>query len=324
MRHLALACLCLAMAACGGNLSNDDLEFLNALPQREDLAAKLPANSQGRSGGKRAGGKTAASASLQVRLGETSQLFSDTDDTGRRFNASVDGLLALLEKIRDVEPTSRDPDRRVWGPFPDRDHPGFDVRFVMERNVEQRFAYRLEYRRSGEGEADWWAFLLGTFQADVGGIRKGQGQLFLDVKLAETKAFPLGGLVTLDRLLIRYQTKSLPTSVEMVFTPRGGLTAPTFYTYREAEGGLGEMKFQVPDTDLVPGGQLEDLELTTRWAGDGRGVGVLDVLDGDIRGAKYTECWDALGRVTFIARSWDFFNPTEGQRSSCPDVSALD
>ncbi|WP_161606583.1 hypothetical protein [Myxococcus xanthus] len=24
------------------------------------------------------------------------------------------------------------------------------------------------------------------------------------------------------------------------------------------------------------------------------------------------------------ARSWDFFNPTEGERATCPDVSALD
>ncbi len=324
MRHLSLACLCLAMAACGGNLSNDDLEFLNAVPRREDLAAKLPAASQGRSGGGLTGGKSAASAALQVRLGEVSRLATDTDATGRNFNASVDGLLALLEHILDQEPTSRDPDRRVWGPFPDRQHPGYDVRFVMERSVAQRFDYRLEYRRTGAGEAGWWAFLVGSFEPDAGGVRKGQGELYLDVALAEAEGFPRGGLVTIDRLDIQYQTKALPTSVELAFTPRGGLTAPTRYTYREAEGGLGEMKFQLPDTDLVPGGRLEDVELTTRWAADGRGVGVLEVLDGDITGAKYTECWDALGRVTFIARSWDFFNPTEGQRASCPDVSALD
>lgn len=322
MRQLAMACLCLAVAACGGDFSNDDLEFLNALPRREDLAAKLPASSQGRSGGGLTAGKTAASAALQVRLGEVSTLVGDTDETGHNFNTSVDGLLGLLENIRNSPPTSRDPDHRVWSPFADRDHPGFDVRFVMERDVE-RFDYRLEYRRTGQGEADWWAFLLGSFQADAG-IRKGQGEVSLDVARAEDEGFPRGGLVTLDRLDIEYQTQALPTRVEMTFTPRGGGAAPVVYTYREAEGGVGEMKFQVPDTDLVPGGRLEDLELTTRWAADGRGMGVLDVLDGDIRGAKYTECWDALGRVTFIARSWDFFNPTEGNRATCPDVSALD
>lgn len=318
MRHLALACLCLAAAACGGDFSNDDLEFLNALPRREDLAAKLPAASEGRSGG----GLTADTRAQGVNLGELSGLAGDTDRTGRQFNAAVDGLLTLLENIRNADPTTREPDRRVWGPFPDRDHRGYDVRFVMERQ-ELRFDYRLQYRRAGEGDLEWWSLLVGSFQADAG-IRKGVGALSLDVKRAEQEGFPPGGLATLDRLDIHYQTKALPTRVEMVFTPKGGLTAASRYTYREAEGGLGEMKFALPDTDLVPGGRLEDVELTTRWAPDGRGMGVLVVLDGDITGARYTECWNALGRVTFLARSWDFFNPFEGSRTTCPDFSALD
>ncbi|WP_223759962.1 hypothetical protein [Myxococcus sp. RHSTA-1-4] len=318
MRYLALACLCLAAAACGGDFSNDDLEFLNALPRREDLAAELPAASEGRSGG----GLTTRKDKLLVNLGELSQVAGDTDESGHEFNTAVDGLLSLLEHIRNAPPTSREPDRRVWGPFKDQEHPGFDVRFVMERQ-ELRFDYRLEYRRTGEGDGDWWAFLVGSFEADAG-IRKGVGALYLDVKRAEQEGFPTGGLFLLDRLDIEYQTKALPTRVELAFTPRGGLTAPTRYTYREAAGGLGEMKFLIPDIDLVLGGRLEDVELTTRWAPDGRGMGVLEVLDGDITGAKYTECWNALGRVTFIARSWDFFNPTEGDRKSCPDFSALD
>ncbi|WP_240359876.1 hypothetical protein [Pyxidicoccus trucidator] len=318
MRHLAMACLCLAAAACGGDFSNDDLEFLNALPRREDLAAKLPTSSEGRSGG----GLTARKAGLVVNLGEVSELVTDTEETGLNFNTAVDGLLTLLENIRSVSPTTREPDRRVWGPFKDKDNPGFDVRFVMERQ-ELRFDYQLEYRRTGEDDQAWWAFLSGTFQADSG-IRKGVGALHLDVKRAVQEDFPSSGLSVLDRLDIDYQTKTLPTRVEMVFTPRGGLTAPVRYRYREAEGNLGEMRFQLPDTDLVVGGRLEDVELTTRWAPDGRGMGVLEVLDGDIKGAKYTECWNALGRVTFLSRSWDFFNPTEGVRATCPDFSALD
>ncbi|WP_246357068.1 hypothetical protein [Pyxidicoccus fallax] len=318
MRHLALACLCLAAAACGGDFSNDDLEFLNALPQREDLAVKLSAASEGRSGG----GLTTRKDGLVVRLGEASRVSGDTDKTGREFNGAVDGLLSLLENIRNSSPTSREPDRRVWGPFKDKDHPRFDVRFVMERR-ELRFDYRLEYRRTGEGDDAWWALLMGWFQADAG-IRKGVGALSLDVKRATEETFPVGGLFTLDRLDIDYQTKALPTRVEMAFTPRGSLTEPTRYMYREAAGRLGEMRFTLPDIDLVVGGRLEDVALTTRWAPDGRGMGVLEVLDGDIKGAKYTECWNALGRVTFLARSWDFFNPTEGDRGSCADFSALD
>ncbi|MFP2913438.1 hypothetical protein ACLESD_52280, partial [Pyxidicoccus sp. 3LFB2] len=256
-----------------------------------------------------------------VNLGEVSELVTDTEETGLDFNASVDGLLTLLESIRSESPTTREPDRRVWGPFKDKDHPGYDVRFVMERKA--RFEYQLEYRRTGEDDLEWWALLSGHFQPDAG-IRKGVGGLSLDVKRAEQEGFPPGGLAALARLDIVYQTKELPTSVELVFTPQGEQAAPIRYRYREAEGGLGEMRFQLQDMDLVVGGRLEDVELTTRWAPDGRGMGVLEVLDGDITGAKYTECWNALGRVTFLARSWDFFNPTEGNRATCPDFSALD
>ncbi|ATB49139.1 hypothetical protein [Corallococcus macrosporus] len=318
MRHLPVACLCLALAACGGDFSNDDLEFLNALPRREDLAAKLPAKGSGRVGG----GLTARSDGLVVRLGETSELMGDTEETGRAFNTSVDALLSLLEDIRGLPPTTREPDRRVWGPFQDRDHAGHDVRFVMTREAPS-FDYRLEYRRTGAGEAAWWAFLSGTFAADAG-IRKGVGSLHLDVARAEQEGLPARELGALRRLDIHYQTKALPTQVELTFTPRDGAFPVARYTYREAQGGLGEMRFLMPGRDLVPGGLLEDLSLTTRWAPDGRGMAVLDVLSGDIRGAQYTECWNAQGRVSFTARSWDFFNPTEGERATCPDFSALD
>ncbi|GHG82687.1 hypothetical protein [Comamonas sp. JC664] len=318
MRHLPVLCLCLALAACGGDFSNDDLEFLNALPRREDLAAKLPQKGQGRSGG----GLTTRAAGLVVRLGETSELMGDTEETGRAFNAGVDALLSLLEDIRSLPPTTREPDRREWGPYRAPNHPGFDVRFVMTREASS-FDYRLEYRRTGGGEAGWWAFLSGTFEADAG-IRKGVGSLHLDVERSEQEGLPASDLRTLRRLGIQYQTKALPTRVELTFTPRDGAFPVSRYTYREAQGSLGEMHFLLPGQDLVPGGLLEDLSLTTRWAPDGRGMAVLDVVSGDIRGAKYTECWDAQGRVTFTARSWDFFNPTEGERSTCPDFSALD
>ncbi|NVJ03987.1 hypothetical protein HUW63_01835 [Myxococcus sp. AM001] len=318
MRNVMVAGLCLALAACGGDFSNDDLEFLNALPRREDLAAKLPAKSAGRSGG----GQVTRPSALVVRLGEPSKLMGDTEETGRAFNASVDALLSLLEDIRSQPPTTREPDRRVWGPYRDPRHAGHDVRFVMTR-AALNFDYRLEYRKTGADEAGWWAFLSGTFEADAG-IRKGVGSLHLDVERAQQEGLPANDMAALRRLDIHYQTKALPTRVELAFTPRDGAFPVARYTYREAQDSVGEMQFLMPGQDLVPGGLLEDLSLTTRWSPDGRGMAVLDVLSGDIRGAKYTECWDVQGRVTFTARSWDFFNPTEGERATCPDFSALD
>ena len=202
MRNLAPALLCLLTVACGGDFSNDDLEFQNALPQRQDLAAKLP-DAAARSGQ----GLRSQQVRLQV-LGGTSELALQAYAAGTRFNVSVDALLSLLELFRNAPPTTRETDRRIWGPYPDKDHPGHEVRFVMERQGAQ-FAYLLQYRPKGAGDDAWWTYLPGTFKAD-GGIRKGEGALALDLKEARARGFDTGDASSLDRLDIGYQTRALP------------------------------------------------------------------------------------------------------------------
>lgn len=315
MRNPATALLCLLAVACGGDFSNDDLEFQYALPQREDLAAKLP-DSAARSGQ----GLRSQQVGLQV-LGGTSELALQAYTAGTQFNASVDGLLSLLELFRNAPPTTRETDRRIWGPFPADDHPGHEVRFVMEREGAE-FTYLLQYRPKGAGEDAWWTYLPGTFKAD-GGIRKGEGTLALDLKLARARGFDTGAATPLDRLDIGYQTRALPTRVELLFTGAGATLPLTRYASRQVPEGLGEMAFRLPGEDLIPGGLLETLDILARWTPDGRGVLVLNILEGDAKGAKYTECWDSRTRITFMRRNWDFLNPTEGDASTCPDVSAL-
>ncbi|HLM44904.1 MAG TPA: hypothetical protein VK458_13610, partial [Myxococcaceae bacterium] len=190
---LLLGCLA---TACGGNFSNDDLEFLNALPAREDLASKLPGTESGVS----AGGLRQRTDPLAV--GERSTLYEDTNRASNVFNRGLDGLLTLLENIRERPPTTRAPDLRVWGPWRDPRHPGHEVRFVMAR-VAERFDYRLQYRPERSDEEAWWTALEGTFQAN-GGLREGEGMVRLLVAEARARGFNLGGLANLARLDIGY------------------------------------------------------------------------------------------------------------------------
>ncbi|RJS19311.1 hypothetical protein DRW03_23470 [Corallococcus sp. H22C18031201] len=317
MRTLAPALLCLFAAACGGDFSNEDLEFLNALPQREDLAARLPSSKEVTGNGT----ETRKDALGLQLLGDLSELAGDTFKQGTQFNQSVDALLTLLEAIRSRQPTVREPHRRVWGPFSDKDRRGNDVRFVMERDADA-FTYSLQYRPSGTGDDQWWTFLPGRFQAN-GGIRKGEGSVALDLKEARAHGFLLRDMALMDRLDIGYQTKALPTRVELAFTAVGRTQPGTRYTYRAVPNGPGEMVFRLADTDLVPGGLRETLDLTSRWAPDGRGMVSVDIVEGDAKGAKYTECWDISAHTTFIQRNWDWFNPPEGDPKSCPDFSEL-
>src|SRR4051794_1016053 len=116
MRSLWPALLCL-LAACGGNFSNEDLEYLNALPTREALASKLPGTGT-------SSGSGLAQRRDRLSVGDPSQLYLDTQKASTDFNNGLDGLLSLLENIRTVPPTTRELDRRIWGPFPDNNNPG--------------------------------------------------------------------------------------------------------------------------------------------------------------------------------------------------------
>lgn len=317
MRNLWPALLCL-LAACGGNFSNEDLEYLNALPSREALASKLPESSASTLGG------GLAQRRDQLALGDVSQLYVDTRKASTDFNASVDGLLSLLENIRTVPPTTREPDRRTWGPWRDDAHPGNDVRFVMDR-AGDFFEYHLDYKPSSASSEDaWWTFLEGSFKADAG-IRVGEGELHLLIDVALAHGLNVGELRTLKQLDIGYQNKALPTRVEMIFTsqPVPPLSSQQVrYTYRELTGGLGEMRFLLKETDAVPGNLLEDVEITSRWTPNHGGVATFVILRGDLMGASYKECWDAQNHVTFAKRSWEFFGI--GKASDCPDLSAFD
>jgi hypothetical protein len=319
LRLLLLALACLA-SACGGNFSNGDLEFLNALPVREDLASKLPADEARRVGSLR---QRTDRLGMQ-QLGEESQLYADTHAASESFNKGLDGLLTLLEAIRDRPPTAREPDRRLWGPYPYREHPGHELRFVMVRDAEN-FSYALQVRKKADGEDGWWSFVEGSFLAE-GGLRKGQGVVSLKLAEARARGVGTGGFLALDRLDIGYQTRDLPIWVRMHLVPRSDQsTTDAGYAYRELPGGLGEMGFVREDSDLVPGGRAEKLTVLSRWTQDRGGVGLIQVTGGDVpSGLTHThvECWDADFRVTYVARSWE--SRTVGDVKSCPDVSALD
>jgi hypothetical protein len=306
------ALLCL-LAACGGNFSNEDLEYLNALPVREDLVSKLP-DSNSRSGG------GLAQRRDRLTVGEASALYADTQKASREFNSGLDGLLSLLESIRTVAPTTREPDRRTWGPFPDREQPGNDVRFVMERSGDF-FDYRLQFKPASAGDDAWWSFLEGSFRADAG-IRKGEGELHLFIDDAVAKGLNVGELRGLTQLDVGYQTREPPTQVEMIFSALSTTASPEVrYNYRELPGGFGEMRFLVTDTDAVPGGALEDVQITSRWTPDKGGEGSFTILRGDLQGASYRECWNAQGLVVYAKRSWELFGI--GKASDCPDLTAF-
>jgi hypothetical protein len=109
MTSKAIALALILTAGCG-NYSNEDLEFMNAVPAEGDLSADLPARS------------AALSPAGEAELSKA------THDSIKTFNGTLD-FLGAVEAIRAYQPTSRGPDSRTWGPIPDHDHPGWQWRF---------------------------------------------------------------------------------------------------------------------------------------------------------------------------------------------------
>ena len=153
------------------------------------------------------------------------------------------------------------------------------------------------------------------------GIRKGEGTLALDLKEAR-EGLRTARRTGLDRLDIGYQTKALPTRVELIFTGAGGHLPLTRYTYRRCRSGLGEMRSGFPATDVVPGGLLEDVE--HRRPLDAGRPGQAGAASW--RATQGREVHRVLGRADadhLHARAAGISSTPRGaSAASCPDVSA--
>src|SRR5437016_5192440 len=96
-----------AVCACG-NLSNEDIAFLVAIPRAGSLKVQVPAGD----------------ASQPACQFGNAGVYTNAKATGASINAGLDGILKLVDTVRGLAPTSRTPDTRTWGPFPDGGHAG--------------------------------------------------------------------------------------------------------------------------------------------------------------------------------------------------------
>jgi len=290
-RKAALALLFLA--ACGGNYSNGDVEFIGALPVRHELESKLPQPT---------GQALEGVRQDAIAVGEPSQAYLDTQSATASFNGGLFGLLDLIDKIRVIPPTHRDLDRRIWGPFPDEHNTNFLVEVVMERVQSVVFTYRIEVRsKDAPASAPWTSLVVGTFHG-TGGARRGIGEVQLLAQAVRDVGFAVQGLDQVDTLEMSYRSDQSLVEVNMLF--RGTSTAAfqiVTYGYREFADGQGAMQFIATRNNLV-------LSETSRWRSSGQGRTDSAVSAGAYFGAQGIECWDAQFLVTYSNKSWE--NPT--------------
>lgn len=307
MRAPLVLCGLVLLAGCG-NWSNEDLVFLAALPDRTQLESKLPP-----SGG-------------QALSPEPSQVWTFTRDASREFNGTLFDLLDLLERVRTLPPTTREPDRRVWGPWRDRADRRFEIRVVIARREGAAdpaagavYAYAAELRRVDGGT--WTPVIEGDYSV-TGTIREGVGHVLFDVDAYRGLGRAAPELVTLSRIEVSYQTAPPPIVVDLRVV---GSPVATFdelrYAYLEAPDGAGAMRFHAT-SDVVPGPGIEALDALSAWRPDGTGRAEVSVTGGDApaAGAAWQECWDPDGVLTFVAQSWGV---PDGDAAACPSWDGL-
>jgi hypothetical protein len=296
-----------ALVGCG-NYSNEDLEFMNAVPARQDFVASIPRD---------------------LTPANEAELAKDTHGVINTFNGALD-FLKIADVIRMYPPTSRIPDGRVWGPAPDANHAGWQWRFVMTRDptVADQFDYHFDEQPIGAG--DKWSMLRsGDFLATGGGARRGVGHFTLQTDDARLAGFPFdrgtdGSLLkTLD---ITYSTAEYPISVamKMVLYPNASNLPPDYtttsmidYTYEALATGQGGMQFTATDATG------KSLSVASRWLATGQGRADATGVDPS-SGASltWTECWNDSFTSVYDNKSWDP-GMTTGNPALCPDIPTL-
>jgi hypothetical protein len=299
--------------ACG-NYSNEDLEFMNALPQTDDVELESPLRAA-------------------VRLADEDDALKMTIRVTRAVNGAALGALAFIDKVRTSYPTARDGNARIWGPFPDDNNPGWQVELRMTRTlavdgITPHFAY--EMVMIAPAPVNFGTDLaprsetqvLGGWFESTGRARGGVGELVLTPKAARDAGAAVKDLETLVTETIDYDNRSWPRVLDVSITneppvdPKTEAESATYH-YERAQNGDGGMRFSFLQ-DSVPGPLgVETLQVASRWRGTGEGQATVSVLAGDGMGFTWTDCWDATSRTAYDNRPVDGAPSVVGDPGGC-------
>jgi hypothetical protein len=295
----ALLLVLTLLAACG-NYSNEDLEFLNAVPAASDISADIPR------------------APLLVNEAEMAKL---THDTVGVFNGALK-FLEAADVIRTYPATTRIVNGRIWGPVPMDDHPGWQWRFIVTREPERPdvFIYSFDVERIGGGPNDWIAFIYGSFTA-VNGVRKGAGEFHMTTDALLAAGFGIARNLngeTLKELNVIYSTETFPIRVEMNVTMFKDAFLDTSFrveiVYEAQTSGQGAIDFDASDSDG------NTFSVVSRWLPTGRGRADATVTAGPQVNGMRTQCWNDSFEETYNHSTWE---QDRGMLSDCPDITTL-
>lgn len=311
MRTLFFSVLVVLLAGCGGDWSNNDLTFANALPRREDLRAKLPTSATQPLGGD-------GTRRDELMVGDPSSAWNQTVKAAKDYNLVLDTLLAFVDQIRAVPPTTRTKDSRTWGPYADQNNEGRQVQAIITRVDEKNFEWVIQSRAN---TGAWLDVLSGNFNATMS-ARRGEGEIVVNVKSFRDELKVDDNFKQLDEIRVGYFTDTWPQRVDMLFTFTPGAVSglsQVGYTSRLQEDGSGAIRFVY---DRPSDANVSQLEVNAAWKPTGEGRALGEVTKGTFTGFTITECWGTNFLLTHYAESWPT-GEVNGPSSSCVSIDWL-
>ncbi len=296
----------LAVAAAGcGNYSTEDLRFLAALPQREDLAFAVPAAPSGALSACPPGNATVWLAGKPVSDG---------------INRGVDFLVSLVDAVRRISPTARHEDQRLWGPFDAKDHPGREIKVVMVRSYPAELGggprYSYAFLARWKGAPDFTPLIGGAF--DGGSASHGRGWIVLDLDAMNA----LGMSDGTGTMQIAYDRATDPTTIQLALSSDGFGVVQFGYRYAgyAAGGGVYDFAFRDDNQTLF--------FVSTGFDAEGAGrAGVSFQTAGGVTGG-FRQCWGANACLVYVLDPLNVSCPAAeqpcnyGVETDCPAVPA--
>ncbi|MEO1173951.1 MAG: hypothetical protein AAFX94_18180, partial [Myxococcota bacterium] len=322
------------LAGCG-EITNEDLVFLAAVPDSEELELIVEDEQV----------QAVAGVAQQAQLGEVSELYLALSEAAEQVNVQVEFVLEFVDDLGRVGPPSaREADRRIWeGPLSDTTLGRLEISRRSGSDGTPTYTFCLhgilrDAPRSGDpvcvndravtdGSNGWRAVLFGDFspRSSLEGARTGTGNITLDFEAAR----PINltepgdeGRVTYD-----YDIEEGGEARELtlfVTPPESPLPEKDTFRWSYALDDDNDVslfiEFDDNAEDTDPSVQ-ELLQIDSCWNLNGPGLADFTISMGDIPATSTLsgrECWDVNRLRTFQQFNVDESTFSAGDASSCP------
>ena len=280
----------LALLAGCGDVSNawilEDVEFLDALPSEDRQNVALTDD---------AAKDTADAPSL----------LTVSRQIAENVNGTLFQVLWAVDEVRQLRPTARTEEGRIWGPFPFWED--VDLELTIERTSLGRFDWNID--AIGDTRV---TYVQGVHYAGDT-VAAGDGQF----AWSYDEVGPMVGSAAAGSVAVDYDNRD---GIDFLVTMDGvtdGTTDAVTANYAYRLGDTGDFQYATA-YDLDGDGVTEDASIRTRWVPGGGGRADFVATGGSLGELveQWSQCWDASLGLTYESDTYGWVEAT-GDETEC-------